>query len=207
MRRLRCLPWVLLNTSLAVLLLGPVSCAPRVPAGNEPIAAELPDSIAAEDPNTAYRRAMELGRLQEFNKSLPYFRHALATPTPVWQPHCDYAITMFHASFETRELRGRRIPVVRSTYERMALLAESARQLDLAERLTTSAEDRAFVIARRARQWSALGFPWDATLEYERAARLDPRYSELARTQRARVRTPTPEAGLSRPPSPATHEE
>ncbi len=181
---------MLLNGSLAMFLMSQGACASRTHESQVSVAVELPDSILVLEPDSAYQRALELGRQQQFNKSLPYFRQALATPTTAWQPHCDYAITLFHASFETRVLRGRVTPVARSTYERAQLLVDASRQLDLAERLTAKRDDGAFVIARRARQLAALGFPWDATLEYERAARMDPQYSGMASAQLHKLRNP-----------------
>jgi hypothetical protein len=132
--------------------------------------ARAEDAPAGLDPATAYARARALGEQQHFFESLPYFRHALATPTPAWQPHADFAISLFHAALEGRMQRGALRPRVRSSHDRAKLLREAAEQLDQAEARASTGAERAIVRARRARHLAAFGFAWDARVEYLRAA-------------------------------------
>lgn len=155
------------------------------------------DSLATLDPLTAYRRALSLGEQQRFTESLPFFRRALAIPTDAWQPHCDYAISLFHAALESREQRHGLRPAVRSSDERVALMLESARELDRAEELARSEADRAFVVARRARHFAAWGLSWEALLEYTRAARVSPEAAEKAKALLAIMRDPVGAEGTS----------
>lgn len=175
-------------------------CGERPPATARTASPTAPsDTLGALDPFLAYRRALALGEQQRFNESLPYFRHSLAFPTDAWQPHCDYAISLFHAVLETDTLRGFGRPVVRSSYERALMMRESFVQLDRAESLATTPEGRAFVTARRARHLAAFRFSWDASSEYLRAARTNPsdkdaprRAAELIEAMRDPVRAPAP---------------
>jgi hypothetical protein len=156
-----------LHASLLATLVG---CATRDVGTDRSPATAAFDSVAAADPFLAYRHALDLGEQQRFTESLPWFRRALSVPTNAWQPHCDFAISLFHAALESRVQRGHGRPVVRSSFERAALLAESARELDAAERLALTPEGKAFVIARRARHLAAFHLTWDAIAEYRRAA-------------------------------------
>jgi hypothetical protein len=155
----------------AFLLAALLGCTAPEPNPTPTNATPTPfDSVAASDPFFAYRHALALGEQQRFTESLPWFRRALSEPTNAWQPHCDFAISLFHAALQSRVLRGHGRPVVRSSFERAALIAESSRELDAAERLAMTPEGKAYVIARRARQLAAFHLTWDAITEYRRAA-------------------------------------
>ena len=119
-----------------------------------------------------------------------HFRRALAETTDAWQPHCDYAITLFHAALEPRLARHGERPWVRSSFERCELLRESAHELDVAERLSPTAEAKGYVIARRARQLAAWQLGWDAISEFTRAGAAVPRHQEQAAALLEAMRDP-----------------
>jgi tetratricopeptide (TPR) repeat protein len=134
------------------------------------------DSLAEMAPYEAYQRGLALGESQRFVESLPYFRRALEVPPPAWQPYCDYAISLFHATHQTRAGWPNARPATRSSYERVAMVREALAQLEVAERLAQTAPDRALVMALRARYLKVWGLAWDALGEYHRAATLDERH-------------------------------
>ena len=186
-------------SALGVLALVLVACGGREDAAERrPAVEHAADSLAEMPPYEAYRRGLALGEMQLFEESLPYFRRALEVPPPAWQPYCDYAISLFHATHQTRSGWTEATPATRSSYERVAMIREAMAQLDLAERLAQTAPDRAFVIALRARYLKVWGLAWDALSEYHRAATLDERHLfqafELAEVMRDPVRAgPAPE--------------
>lgn len=165
-----------LMAAALMALAASAGCAAREPARSPDSAAAASgfDSLAALDPFLAYHRALALGEEQRFVESVPYFRRALAVPTDAWQPHCDYAISLFHAALQTETRRGVGRPVARSSAERIAWMLESEHELDVAESLTRTPADSAFVIERRARHLAAWQLGWDALSEYRRAARARP---------------------------------
>jgi hypothetical protein len=142
--------------------------APRGPAA--PPSGTLPDSIARLEPYPAYQRATRLGEQRDFAASLPYFQQALSVPPSAWEPYCAYGTSLFHATHQVRVHRGVQQPVTRSSWERVALMNEAARQLDTAERLARTPKEQAFVIAAHAQQVGVWGMPWNAVSEYVRAA-------------------------------------
>jgi tetratricopeptide (TPR) repeat protein len=178
---------------LILALLLPACARKSADARGDRVAAEpAADTLAGMPPYDAYQRGLALGQMQRFAESLPYFRRALEVPPPAWQPYCDYAISLFHATHETRHGVPTLRPVTRSSYERVAMIQEALSQLDVAERMAQTAADRAFVIALRARYFKVWGLAWDALSEYHRAASLDERHLlrafELADVMRDPVR-------------------
>jgi hypothetical protein len=185
-----------LAPALVVMLLSllTVSCGKTQSADTRvappPSEARAPDTASSLDPFMAYRRALALGEQQRFTESLAHFRRALAAPTDAWQPHCDYAITLFHAALEPRLTRHGERTMVRTSFERSEMMLESARELDVAERLAPTPEARAYVIARRARQLAAWQLTWNAVSEYTRAAAAIPRLEREAAALLATMRDP-----------------
>jgi tetratricopeptide (TPR) repeat protein len=153
-------------------------------------ASSIPDSVARLGPWPAYQRALALSQAHRFAESLPYFRRALETPPTAWEPYRAYAISLFLTTHQVREHLGRPQPVTRSSWERVALMREAARQLDAAARLAGTPKDRAAVAVVQARHLGAWGLSWDALSDYNRAVRDDPAERESALLLAARMRSP-----------------
>jgi tetratricopeptide (TPR) repeat protein len=133
------------------------------------------DGAAALDPSAAYEIGLKLGRAGRYTESLPYFRRAAEAPGgTTWQVRHDYSSTLHNATLESRMLGrfGQRIS--RSSVERVAMMHESLRQLDLAEADAGSRRDQAFLEAMRGNTLATWGFPLDALACYARALTLDP---------------------------------
>jgi hypothetical protein len=152
--------------------------APPVPAAGLDLAAA----------NAAAAARVAQGRHLE---SLPYFRRQLALlDPPVWAAHKDYASALHNAAAAS----GAHGPATRSSFERVALLVESLRQLDLAARLAEGPGERAAVLADAAHTLAFWGMPWDALERMEMAAAQPGAPPDLARRAagtRARLEHPT----------------
>ncbi|HEY6866951.1 MAG TPA: hypothetical protein VI792_06825, partial [Candidatus Eisenbacteria bacterium] len=132
------------------------------------------DPAAALDPDAAYARALALGQARRCVASLPYFRRAAEAPGGVaWQISHDYSSALANAALEGRTVAGLGQRVVRSSVERVAMMRESFRQLDIAEANAGAAHDRAFLEAVRGNTLATWGFPLEAIECYHRAASLD----------------------------------
>lgn len=182
--------------AIAALLACVLACrgAPRAERDDAPAAAAA-DSIGRLDPFIAYRRALALGERRRFLESLPYFERAASVPTPAWEPHCDYAISLFQATHQVREHLGQARSATRSSFERVQMMHEALRQLALAEERAASPADRAFVIGHRARYLSAWGLRREALDEYRRATALDPAWADAGRVQLERLGGAAPAVG------------
>lgn len=97
-----------------------------------------------------------------------------------WVVHLDYSSALANAALESRTVArfGRR--VVRSSIERVALVRESLRQLDLAAAMADAPHDRAVIEVARGETLETWGFPYDALECYRRALALDPTAPRLA---------------------------
>jgi tetratricopeptide (TPR) repeat protein len=128
------------------------------------------DAAAALDPLAAYGVGLKLGRAGRYTESLPYFRRAAEAPGgTTWQVRHDS-----NATLESRMIGRFGQRVSRSSVERVAMMHESMRQLDLAETDAGSARDRAFLEAMRGNTLATWGFPLEALACYARALTLDP---------------------------------
>ncbi len=132
------------------------------------------DPLATLDPEQAYRRGVDLARAGHYVQSVPYFRRAADTPGAPWQVRHDYSSSLHNAAMESRTLGRVGLRAVRSSVERVAMVRESLRQLDLAEPGATSPRDRAFLELERGSTLSAWGFPLEAAECYRRAVALGP---------------------------------
>lgn len=137
-----------------------------------------PDPAAAFDLAGANAAAIRLVGEGRHVESLPYFRRQLdLLGTPVWAAHKDYASALHNAAAES----GPYGPATRSSLERIALLVESLRQLDLAGGLTARPAERAVLLADGAHTLAFWGMPWDALDRLERAAALPGAAPSIAR--------------------------
>lgn len=134
------------------------------------------DPAAALDPMVAYNIGLRLGRVNRFAESLPYFRRAADVPGgTTWQARHDYSSSLHNATLESRMIGRFGQRVTRSSVERVAMMHESLRQLDLAQADAGSAHDRAFLEAMRGNTLATWGFPLEALACYGRAVALDPK--------------------------------
>lgn len=137
---------------------------------------EAADSLAGLDPRQAYVDALRLTQNGRAPESLPYFRRALeGIPGEHVETHLDYSDAL-HAAARTRRKRGAFLEqsAVRSSVERVEMMKESFRQLDLAETMISAPEDRAFINAARAYRYWEWGFPLEAQDYLRRATALAP---------------------------------
>ena len=104
------------------------------------------DSLADMDPAKAYALALRL----------------------------NYAAALNNAALQARRIGGADLPASRASFERAAMLRESLRQLELAERLAPDPRVRAAVRDARGGNLELWGFPWEALEDYREAKRLDP---------------------------------
>lgn len=119
--------------------------------------------------------ALGLGSRGRHLESLPYFRHALAgIRQDFWAIHRNYAAALNNAALEVRALRGTGASTSRASFERIAMLREAQRELELAERLAPDPRIRAALLDARGGNLELWGFPWDALQNYRAALAVDP---------------------------------
>lgn len=160
-----------------------------------PAAPGAPDPAAGLDLAGANAAAIRLVGEGRHVESLPYFRRQLELlDAPVWAAHKDYASALHNAAAES----GTHGPATRSSLERIALLAESLRQLDLAAALTDRPGERAALLADGAHTFEFWGMPWDALDRLHRAAALPgaaPAIARRAAATRAALEHPLADPG------------
>ena len=133
------------------------------------------DPAAGLDQARAYEIGLRLGQSKRFTESLPYFRRAAEAPGgSTWQMRHDYSSSLHNATLESRTVGRFGHRLARSSVERIAMMRESLRQLDLAAVSAGAARDRAFIEAIRGNTLATWGFPLDAIQCYHRALALDP---------------------------------
>src|SRR5207249_11731192 len=105
-------------------------------------------------------------------ESLPYFRRALAgVREDFWEIHLNYAAALNNAALQARRIGGADLPASRASFERAAMLRESLRQLELAERLAPDPRVRAAVRDARGGHHELGGDPEEADVVIRRAMR------------------------------------
>jgi len=133
------------------------------------------DPAAGLDPRRAYEIGIGLGQAKRFMESVPYFRRAAEAPGgSAWQVRHDYSSALHNATLESRLVGRHGLRLARSSVERVAMMRESLRQLDLAAADASAARDRAFLEVIRGNTLATWGFPLDALACYQRALALDP---------------------------------
>jgi len=136
--------------------------SPRAPAPADP--------AAGLDPERAYEIGIGLAKSNRCMESLPYFLRAAEAPGgTTWRVRHDYSSALHNAAHESRTVAGHGRRVARSSVERIAMMRESLRQLDLAAAIAGAARDRAFIEAIRGTTLETWGFPLDALECYQRA--------------------------------------
>jgi tetratricopeptide (TPR) repeat protein len=145
-----------------------------------PEQATAPDHAATLTAQAAYDTAVRLSEIGRHEESLPYYRRAVTgTPENPWVVHFNYSNQLYNMGFQLRRRHGVSVPVVRSSIERVALMREALAELDIAERLTTTARDRAMVLRARAERFQVWGFPWEGFVQLREAQWADPQRKEL----------------------------
>jgi len=170
--------WLVVASSVtlavAVVL---VSRAVQRPAAPPP----APDALMSLSPGAAYDSALKVSFKGLALESLPYYRRALrGVRADFWQLHCNYSSALYNGTLEQTVRRGVRMPLVRSNWERMALLRESLLEMNLAGPLAHSPADRATLHTLRGQLTQVYGFPWETLVWFRGAQFADPSQPELA---------------------------
>jgi tetratricopeptide (TPR) repeat protein len=162
------------------LLWGPVHRLTRGPAARRDGPPE-PEFLAGMDAEQALQAGIALGRSGRDLQSLAYLRHAIRSGRgDLWQARYNYATALYNVTLRIEPRNGVPTYVVRSSWERIAMVREAIQQLDLAEGLTRSPRDRAIVRAASAQMLWLWGMPWNAFVAYRQAAAADPANRDVA---------------------------
>jgi hypothetical protein len=157
--------------AVALALAAATACSPageRRPAVS-PIA--QPDRFAAMHPETIYNTAVRLVEQDRDEESLPWFRASLArVREDFWQLHFNYFAALRNTALEDTVRLGLRLPALRSSAERVALMREALRELDRAEALAPNPDVLAMVRVQRARAMRIWGMAWEAWLAFRLAS-------------------------------------
>jgi len=175
------------------------------------LAIAAPAPARADDPATmdavsAYREANRLLAVNRLRESLPYFRRALSqVTTDFCEIHYYYGVALGALSMQYASRAGGDFPATRSSVERIALAAESLRQLTRAAELARDPAAGSSVRRYRSEVLTAWGFPWEALSSLEEAERAIPgngwagkqhaRYVEVMRDATAKRFAPDSLAG------------
>ena len=175
------------------------------------LAIAAPAPARADDPATmdavsAYREANRLLGVNRLRDSLPYFRRALSqVTTDFCEIHYYYGVALGALSMQYAPRAGGDFPATRSSVERIALAAESLRQLTRAAELARDPAAGSSVRRYRSEVLTAWGFPWEALSSLEEAERAIPgngwagkqhaRYVEVMRDATAKRFAPDSLAG------------
>ena len=158
------------------------------------------------DAVSAYREANRLLGVNRLRDSLPYFRRALSqVTTDFCEIHYYYGVALGARSMQYAPRAGGDFPATRSSVERIALAAESLRQLTRAAELARDPAAGSSVRRYRSEVLTAWGFPWEALSSLEEAERAIPgngwagkqhaRYVEVMRDATAKRFAPDSLAG------------
>ncbi len=146
-----------------------------------PVSPAEADPLVGMSTEEALWTALELNRAGRDAASLPYFRRALHDDAVTdWQVHYNYGTALYNATLQIELRNGVPTYVVRSSWERIALVREAVRQLSLAEGRTHTARERATARAAYAQMVWLWGMPWDAFVAYRQAYSADPANQDLA---------------------------
>ena len=166
-RRLPVTVWLAASALLAVGLI--LWMVPRRETSSPPADAAR-DSLALLPPAVAYERAKQWVHDGDSPESFPYYRRAIAgIVNDFWEIHFNYATALFNATVEYTTRSGMEVAVTRSSVERVQLMNEALRQLDLAERLAPTPAVVAQIQSTRGRMLHLWGFPWEAFIAFRKA--------------------------------------
>ncbi len=152
--------------------------AALVPAGAPPHPSA---QLSAEE---AHQRGLQLARAGRALEAIPYFRRAVGQVAGSWLAHENLAAALGNGAQEARLHLGKDEIATRSSVERVAMMMESVRETEVADRLAGSPGDRATALFERARALQTWGFPVDALALFRAAAALAPQRADLAETLR-----------------------
>jgi hypothetical protein len=133
----------------AVACLGVSVCVSTSRAdGMEPTV--VVDSLS-ETVGPEYAMAVDLLYNRHAADSLPWFKRCAPDMSNHWYYSFNYGVALQVASTESQEIQGRREPVMRSSFERMATLRQGLWELQQAELQAPTQQLRALAIAQQAR--------------------------------------------------------
>jgi tetratricopeptide (TPR) repeat protein len=138
----------------------------------------------------AYWDALDLLSDGRAFESLALFAECLPVMDGIWEFHINYSAALQQANVETRPVHGRVEVVMRSTYERVWCMRSALEHLLIAESLAPTEEMRALTLLQQGALLSYLGSPLDALECYERAAAINARFLEEARSYRETLELP-----------------
>ena len=134
-----------------------------------------PEPLASMDARAALRTAVSLGRAGRHLASLPYYRHAQRTTRDdFWELHFNFGSALYNATLQLEPRSGLPMSVVRSSWERVALMREAIQQFVTAEALARDPAALAFVRTNRAHMFWLWGFPWETFAAYREAQSANP---------------------------------
>jgi hypothetical protein len=140
-----------------------------------------PEPLASMNARAALRAAVSLGRAGRHLASLPYYRHALRTTRDdFWELHFNFGSALYNATLQLEPRSGLPMSVVRSSWERAALMREAIQQFGAAEALARDPAAIAFVRTSRAHMFWLWGFPWETFAAYREAQFANPADRSLA---------------------------
>lgn len=135
-------------------------------------------------PESLYAQAIRLGNEGSTLESLQYFARAgeRGLAGRYWEYHFDYAASLHNLCVQADERRGVRMPAVRSSIERVALMRQALLELERAERTAATPRDKSRVLSTRAQILRFWGLPWNAVEQLRMAQFADRSQEELARS-------------------------
>jgi tetratricopeptide (TPR) repeat protein len=153
------------------------------------------DPLARVSENAASDSVETMFAANRFADALPYFRRLdRIAPQNSYLFHARFAATLQNAAVEARRQDGLDVSRFASSAERIGLLEEAMAELDRAESLAPSDQQRGDVAASRAWMLGLWGFWRESYLEFRRADRIRPLIDEEqveARWVDAMLRDPT----------------
>jgi hypothetical protein len=148
----------------------------RPPRALPPVAQTLASEPA--DPGVLFRRVRALSGEHRWVEALPLARQLVEHDETFWQSHHLYAFTLSAAIHQERIVRGKPFPVTRSSRELVAMLRQAMIELETAGRLTKDKEHLIHVHSLLGQTLAVWGFDWNALMEYEALARIDPAWKD-----------------------------
>ena len=148
-------------------LAGWFALRPRAPS----VAPSPTSGMETIPPREAYERALRLEAAGRHVESLPYFRAAAAAgQRDIQWLHTDYAAALYNGCFQVRD-RPRTV-ATRSSFERVAIMHESLREMRLAAQFDTLWA-RAELLEREGNMVQTWGFVWEAYFRFRAAQQAD----------------------------------
>jgi len=166
--------------------------------------APLENAEVMLDPQTAFARAESLVTIGRFAEAVPFYRQAThGAGAQIWIPHAGLAMALRNSSVR-RSRFGVDIPLLRSSYERVAAAREALDEARIAARLTGGAVESSAIAKIEGQFLEDWGLVREALAVYQRAQSLDST-GECARRASALVaqlRSPVAVPSLPEPVGP-----